>query len=135
MPNTIEAITPVSEAITSKLEEHGASQSAIFACSLALEELVTNIIKYGYDDDQEHQIDIELRVGDTDFELQITDDGHEFDPFQAPEPDINAPLEERSIGGLGLYFVRNLMDRYQYSRLDGKNIVMVAKTLSETGQG
>ena len=131
MPNNIEAMTPISEAITSKLEERGASQSAIFACSLALEELVTNIIKYGYDDDLEHEIDIELRVGDTDFELQITDDGHEFDPFQAPEPDIDAPLEERSIGGLGIHFVRNLVDRYQYSRQNEKNVVTIGKALHE----
>lgn len=133
MPNKIEAMSSVMEAVSSKLEEHGASQSAIFACTLALEELVTNIIKYGYDDADEHQIDVQLSINGGGFELTIVDDGHEFDPFQAPEPDINAPLEERGIGGLGIHFVRNLLDRYQYVRQDNRNIVTVGKALQEVG--
>lgn len=94
-----------------------------FPVVLALEEIVTNIIKYGYDDDGEHEIVLEARVLPEEIVLEVTDDGHEFDPLRAPPPDLDAPLEDRPVGGLGIHLLRNLAERLAYQRVRGKNVL------------
>lgn len=130
MLNELDALAPVTEAVLGLLEQHNASPGATFACNLALEELITNIIKYGYDNEDPHQIAIRLIVDATHFELQITDDGHPFNPFDRPEPDTTLPIEEREIGGLGIHFIRNLLDTWHYERCDDRNIVTVRKAMT-----
>lgn len=127
--NDYSELPRTSEAITEFLEQHAGSAETIFATNLAIEELVTNIIKYGYDDKEAHEIDIQLSVQDGSVHIEIRDDGHEFDPFDHPEPDTSLPAEERDIGGLGIHFVRNMLDSYNYRRVDGQNIVTLVKKL------
>ena len=129
MPNRLDALTPVVNAVLARLEEVNAPSGATFAANLALEELVTNIIKYGYDDDGEHLITIRLSVDGDALSLTVIDDGHEFNPFQQAPPDTTAAMEDREIGGLGLHFIRNLLDSCHYERKDGENHVRVTKRL------
>ncbi len=129
MPNRFEALNPLMERITARLEAHGANAGAVYAANLALEELITNILKYGYDDAGEHRITVDLCVADGRFALTLADDGHPFDPFAQAAPDTSLPLEERPIGGLGIHFVRNLLDECRYEWRDGKNLVTVSKAL------
>jgi len=95
--------------------------------NLVLEEVVTNIIFYGYDDKDEHEININLSYEDNIIMIQIEDDGREFDPLQAPEPDTEKTIEESKIGGLGIHFVRTIMDDIKYQRLDNKNTLTLTK--------
>jgi anti-sigma regulatory factor (Ser/Thr protein kinase) len=95
------------------------------AVELTVEELVTNTIKYGYDDKAQHQIATEIKIDGSSVEIVITDDGHEFNPWANTDPDITKPVEEREIGGLGVFLVRKLASSMNYRRLDGKNIVSV----------
>lgn len=127
MANRLDALTPVVEALLARLEEANAPAGAVFAANLALEELVTNIIKYGHDDDGEHLITIHLTVEDDSFILTVIDDGHEFNPFEQATPDTSAALEERAIGGLGIHFIRNLLDTCHYERRGHENRVTVTK--------
>jgi len=62
--------------------------------------------------------------------LTVTDDGHPFNPLEAPEPDTTLPVEERPIGGLGIYLLRKMFDRMDYTRTDGKNRVTLRKKLT-----
>jgi serine/threonine-protein kinase RsbW len=95
--------------------------------NLVLEEVVTNIIFYGYDDKDEHEININLSYKDNIIKVRIEDDGREFDPLQAPEPDMEKTIEESKIGGLGIHFVRTIMDDINYLRLDNKNRLTLTK--------
>ena len=106
---------------------HGVAPGVCFDVTLAVDELVTNTIGYGYDDDGEHSIDLVLRIhGDT-LTVEMADDGRAFDPQQAPELDLGAPLKDRARGGLGVYLVRKTMDSVAYRRQDGRNVVTLTK--------
>lgn len=95
--------------------------------NLVLEELVTNIIFYGYDDNDEHKININLAYQDKIIRVQIEDDGKEFDPLKVPIPAIGKTIENSKIGGLGIHFVRNIMDDVNYLRLGNKNRLTLTK--------
>jgi serine/threonine-protein kinase RsbW len=103
------------------LAGHDATPGAAYKVSLALEELVTNTIKYGYDDQDRHEILVSLVWSPPQIVLQLEDDGHPFDPLAAPAPDMNAPLETRSVGGLGLHLVRQMAETFTYRREGGRN--------------
>jgi len=114
--------------IVEKLEEIANSWSlasdTLFNINLVIEELFTNIVFYGFSDKDEHDIIIRISRKNGVLEIEIEDDGREFNPFEAPEPDhIDKPLEERDIGGLGIHFVRSIMDEVGYKRIDDKNIL------------
>jgi anti-sigma regulatory factor (Ser/Thr protein kinase) len=102
---------------------HAVSQSLI----LALDELLSNIIYYAYRDDREHDIQIRVTLTESDVTATIMDDGIPFDPFQRQEPDTTTDLAAREIGGLGIHLVRQIIDRVDYERRDGKNIVTLTQ--------
>lgn len=129
LPNTFDALTSAADDTTRFLEENSASPDAVFAANLAIEELVTNIVKYGYDDTDTHEILVRLVIADGALTIEISDDGHEFDPFSQPEPDTSLPAEERPIGGLGIHFVRNMLDACSYCRDGVRNVVTLKKNL------
>ena len=99
--------------------------------NLVLEELVTNIIFYGYDDQNLHEISIKIVLDNNLINIQLEDNGKAFNPLLIPEPDINLAIEERKIGGLGIHFVRKIMDIIDYKRLDNKNILTLVKDISK----
>lgn len=113
------------------LEGHEVPPAAAYSVQLALEEVVTNVIKYGFDDDGPHEIAVSMEVVDGHVELSVEDDGHEFDPLSAQEPDLDASLEERPVGGLGLHLVRQMVDRIAYDREAGTNRVRIWVGLAE----
>lgn len=127
--NHFDELPALAETVERFLQEHSAGTDAVFAANLALEELVTNIVKYGYDDTDEHEIAIDLDIKNGVLHLSISDDGHPFNPFDQPEPDTTRPAEEREIGGLGIHFVRNMLDTHAYERRDGRNVVTLTKAL------
>jgi serine/threonine-protein kinase RsbW len=74
--------------------------------NLALEEILTNVICYGYADDREHEIRVRLRAQSGEVRIEVEDDGQPFNPLEAPEFDITKLLEETTIGGRGIHLVR-----------------------------
>ncbi|MDE0391945.1 MAG: ATP-binding protein [Rhodospirillales bacterium] len=100
----------------------------LFQIELVLEEIGTNIIKYGQDGDRETDINITLTSDSTSLRLEIVDSGKPFDPFaEAPPPDLDSPIPDRPIGGLGVHLVQELMDESYYRREDGMNKVTLIK--------
>ena len=84
---------------------------------VSVEEIFTNTVSYGFKDDSEHWVTIELKKHRDALEVEIVDDGIPFDPLtEAPEPDLSAPLEDRQIGGLGVHMVKYYMEDLSYSR-------------------
>ena len=125
--NTHDAIAPATDEAERWLEAHEVSPKAMYLALVAIEELVTNCIHYGYDDAAEHTIRIEFTLEDGVLTMEVTDDGHEFDPVNAPEPDFTLELEDRPVGGLGIHMLRKLADEMAYERVDGKNRVRLVK--------
>lgn len=105
------------------LEDSGLCPEAVYRANLGLEELLTNIIKYGYDDEAEHRIAVRLEARPEALRLAIEDDGHRFDPRLAPAPRLDRPLSERRAGGLGIHLVLAMMDRVDYRRQDNRNVL------------
>jgi anti-sigma regulatory factor (Ser/Thr protein kinase) len=127
--NDLNDLRGVAASATEFLETNRASQEVIFAANLAIEEMVSNTIKYGYSDGLQHQIDIQLSLGTNVLEIEICDDGGPFDPFAYRGPRPSSPGEKRQAGGLGIHFVRNLLDGFNYLRREGQNIVRLTKRL------
>jgi anti-sigma regulatory factor (Ser/Thr protein kinase) len=99
------------------------------ALDLALDEVLNNIINYGYDDKNKHDIKIEINVSKYHIILKIEDDGQRFNPLEVPGADTKSSLEERPIGGLGIHLVRNMMDDVHYKYENNINCITMKKTL------
>ena len=110
----------------------GLSKKCIFEANLALDELFTNIISYGFDDKNEHAITITIALQNDDLVVHIEDDGMPFNPTQAETPDLECSIEECRIGGLGIHLAKNLMDEVCYQRCKDKNILTLKKNTKET---
>ena len=98
--------------------------------NLAFDEIITNIVSYGYDDEGEHLIDVRLSVADGLVEAEVIDDAKAFDPLNAPDPDVTTELDDRPIGGLGVFFVKKLMDEVRYKRENDRNHFYFCKRAS-----
>lgn len=121
LENRVEEIRRLADHVDAFCERWGIAPEHAFNLNLALDELITNIIMYGYEDDEKHQIRIGLSWNDQELVAELVDDGRPFDPLtQSPDPQIETPIEKRKIGGLGLHLVKTLMDEVRYRR-DGRN--------------
>jgi anti-sigma regulatory factor (Ser/Thr protein kinase) len=123
--NRIAELSRATQEAVQFIEARGVGEQAIYIANLAIEEMVTNTLKYGYDDTAVHEILLRLEVHHAALVLVIEDDGHEFDPLKAAEPDLNTPTEQRAPGGLGIHLVRKLAERMEYQRCDGRNRLTV----------
>ena len=132
--NDLQEIGATAEKIDAFCEARGLSPQIAYAVNLSIDEILTNTISYGYDDDAEHRIDLTLRAeGDT-LVVVIVDDGRSFDSSLAQEPDVEATLEERALGGLGLFLVQQMMDDMTYQRRDDRNVITLTKSTAEAGE-
>jgi len=125
---------PELDRATQWLQEHleaaGASPQALYVASLALEELFTNIVKYGYEDPETpHTVLVELRITPERFCLRLSDDGRPFNPFGQAGPDTSLPLAEREAGGLGIHLVQRMLENCVHRHESGRNIVSVERSL------
>ena len=99
---------------------------------LACEEILANIVSYAYLDDREHEIKVRLSVQAGELRVEVEDDGHPFNPLEAPDPDLTTDLEDRKIGGLGIHFVRKLMDGLEYQRQGDRNLLTLRKRTKQS---
>jgi len=106
-------------------------EDAIFDFNLAVDEVFTNIVQHGYADQLDHEVRIELAFESGTVFLTVEDDGVPFNPLDAPDVDVTAPLRERAIGGLGIYLVRKLMDGVEYARAGNRNRLVMKKKVSD----
>ena len=110
-------------------------QHVAYAVNLAIDEILTNTISYGYEDDERHQIEIIVRLEEQSLVVVIVDDSMPFDLGLAPERDLDLSLEDTALGGLGLYLVHQMMDSVDYRREEGCNVVtLIKKVRGEGGQ-
>ncbi|MEW6114927.1 MAG: ATP-binding protein [Thermodesulfobacteriota bacterium] len=101
------------------------SERVVYLANLVLEEVLTNINKYAFDDDDIHDVQVKLEHEQGQLLIEIEDDGKEFNPLLRTPPDLNRSLDRSEAGGLGIHLVRNLADFVEYERMQGKNVLRV----------
>ena len=111
------------EDVTRFLESRGADERTVFLANLGIEELVTNLVKYGYDTPGTYMIDVMVDFGVEEVLLTIIDDGHPFNPITHERKAPAAQIEDREIGGLGILLLKKQFDRIDYRREAGRNVV------------
>ena len=103
------------------------SSKTLFEVNLILEEVLANIISYAYADNQRHEIVVRADLGNSELVIEVEDDGRPFNPLQSPPPELEQPLEQRKVGGLGLHLVRELTSSIEYTRREEKNHLIMRK--------
>ena len=132
IPSKTRELARMPEIIDRFAAEHRLSSNVVFSMNVALDEILGNIIRYGYTDDAIHDIHVRLSVDGPMVGTEIEDDGRPFDPCVAPAPEADAPVEARRIGGLGIHIVRNLMSQMEYARVAGRNRLVMKMSLDDT---
>ncbi|MCI0443347.1 ATP-binding protein [bacterium] len=125
--NNLAELETLTEEIFNYYLQNGISEGASYEIRLALEEAISNTIKYGYEDQQVHTIYVRAGFEDNRILLEIEDDANAFNPLEAATPDLSLPLEKRPIGRLGIYLMRTVMDEIDYKRVGTKNILRMTK--------
>ncbi|HKD49519.1 MAG TPA: ATP-binding protein [Candidatus Acidoferrum sp.] len=105
----------------------GLSSKTQFELNLILEEVLANIISYGYEDNRRHEIVVRAELKQSELVIEVEDDGRPFNPLQTPPPDLEQPLEQRKVGGLGVHLVRELTSTVEYTRREEKNRLVMRK--------
>lgn len=126
--DSLDELQAVRAAVEELAETESWSSEWTFQVNLALEELAVNVMSYAYDDENSREIEITLSSDADTLTIEITDNGRPFDPLHdAPAPDLEAALDERTVGGLGLHLVRTLMDEVEYRREQDRNHLTLVK--------
>ena len=117
------------------VEEFGTAQDwaldMLFQVKLALEEVAVNVINHGYGEGG-HAFEVDLTSEPGVLTIRITDEAQEFNPLtSSPAADVDASVDERRVGGLGLHLVRTMMDEMRYERVDGRNRLTLVKKRDE----
>lgn len=131
LKNELSELARLSEGLEDFGRTHSLPARTVQELNLALDELVTNTITHGFaaHGEGEHRIEIEILHGPSGIDVTLLDNGKRFNPFEAPDPDITASLEDRPIGGLGVFLVKQLMDGMDYVYEAGRNCVRLHKNV------
>lgn len=129
LKNEISEISKLATFIDEVGEEMSLSPELIFNLNLVLEEAISNVILYAYPKEEHQEISLSVQKKDDSIIFVLTDSGKEFDPTLAPDADITLSAEERQIGGLGIFLIRQIMNTVEYQRINGQNVLTLAKQL------
>jgi len=127
LKNDIAEIKRLADAVLEFGKEANLSKETTGNIRLVLEEIVTNIVLYGCEDNAGHLIDVCINYKDEEIAIEVKDDAKPFNPLEVPNADLEKPFEERKIGGLGIHLVRRLIDDIEYRSEEGKNILLMKK--------
>lgn len=128
--NRISELPTLTAFIESCGEEWQLRPEVVFNLQLALEECVTNVIMYAYPPEEQHTLQVTAELQKPELIFTIEDSGVPFDPTQVAEADTSLSAEERPIGGLGIYLVRQLMDAIEYRRDGDRNLLTLRKRVN-----
>lgn len=131
LTNRLEDLDVLCEHLASFCEECGIAKRQKFEINLAMDELFTNIINHGFDDEIEHQIHVTCRKKGKTVIITIMDDGVPFNPVEAPQPDLNCTFSDREIGGLGIHLIKAYIDQIDYRRDADANVLTLTKILKD----
>ena len=127
--NDLSELKKIFDDVEAICTEYKLSEDLCNNLCLCIDEIFSNIIKYAYNDDKEHEIDIVFDFNEREriVKITVTDDGVPFNPLEAKQPDLFEDLLEREIGSLGIYIVLNIMCKIEYNRINNKNNLVMSK--------
>jgi serine/threonine-protein kinase RsbW len=119
-------LAEISAFVAARAEAAGLTEEQAFAVQMAVDEACTNAMEHGYEGHEDGEVRLCCYLEGVDFVVEVADRGKRFDPAEVPVPHLDAPLEERAVGGLGLYLMRRLMDSVEFSfdEQSGNQLVM-----------
>ncbi len=126
-PGQFSSLAAICEFVTHAAETADLDARAVYAVQMAVDEACTNIIEYAYGGEGRGDIECTCQTNDDGLTIILRDQGCSFDPESVPEPDRDANIQECKIGGLGLYFMRQLMDQVDFEFTDSGNILTMIK--------
>jgi len=126
------AVREVSAAFAELADGHALSADVRRSINVVLDELVANAHSHGQTGGEPQSVTVEVKVDQECVTVIFTDDGAPFDPFERSAPDTTLSVEERPIGGLGIHLVGQLMDKVDYQRREGHNVVVLVKELANS---
>jgi serine/threonine-protein kinase RsbW len=122
VPATLDSLGAIADYVMAAAASAGLDKRASYNLRLAVDEIVTNIIVHGYTDaGLQGALDLSADIDDSALTVSIEDSGVAYDPRQTPVPDTSLPLEERPIGGLGVYLAMKSVDEFLYERVGDRN--------------
>lgn len=121
--NNLSGLQKASGEVELFLDNVGISGEVVFTVHLALEEMLSNVIKYAFKDTVSHDISLEMAVEENKLNITIEDEGVEFNPLSITVERTDLPIDEREIGGLGIHLVKNMVEDISYCRKNGRNIL------------
>ena len=128
LPAQIESIAELTDGVNEELEAAGCPMRVQLQIDIAIDELFSNIARYAYDDHNgEASVILEITGEPKTARLTFVDSGKPFNPLLRENPDVTLGVEERKIGGLGIFVVKKSMDNVEYNFEDGKNILTIEK--------
>lgn len=127
--NKMDELSSLAEKIERLADEWSLSQELSMKINLVIEEALSNIILYAFNDKSKHEIRISVSKENNNLEITFKDDGIPFNPLLQKKPDINLPAEERPVGGLGIFLMSQVMDEMHYSRDKNQNILILKKSI------
>ncbi len=130
LKNCLPELASLNQRIEAFADSMNLAPKVLFEVQLAMEELFTNIVSYAFDDKETHEINVSLCLKDNTLCLSVTDKGKPFDPTKTDDPDVRAPVDERPVGKLGLFFIKKVMDHVKYERKNKANIITLKKHIT-----
>lgn len=129
----LDQLAPIRKQVEQHAAQAGLASDGVYAISWAVNEVVTNAILHGYRG-KPGSIEIEIRKNSQDFIVQVRDDAPAFDPIAASDPDLSLPLDQRPLGGLGLYIAKRMVDGFSHRLVDsgGNETTLVMRLVRST---
>ena len=129
LSNSLSELERLSEFLSLIGEKWSLPGKIILQLTLALDELFTNVVSYGLESEPDQEVHFTIARREDEIEIVVSDGGQSFDPTQAPDPDLNLPLDDQPVGGLGIFLMRQYTDNIEYRRENEKNIVTLTKKI------
>ena len=130
LDNSIKELDKLSLELESAGRRWQLAPKIVLQLNLALDELFSNVVSYGFDKDSAQQVDMTLELSGDQIRATMVDNGLPFDPTKPLDPELSLPLEEKNIGGLGIFLARQYVDDLQYRREGEKNIIILVKKIN-----
>jgi len=125
----LENLEKIIDFVLSCARDWGLGEEKISDIHLAVDEACTNIIEYAYPPGRQGDIEVVCRLGGKEFTILLRDWGRPFNPLRAPAPDLELDLNERPVGGLGIFLMKKFSDRIDYRREKGANRLEIVKSV------
>ena len=126
--NDLSEIAKVDEKLDDFAGQFGVPPAIAATFHIIFDDLLNNVISYGFNAEQRHFIDIRLELTANSLIVSIADDGVPFNPLAETAPDTTLSIEDRPIGGMGIHLVINMVDNISYQRTADKNVLTLTKS-------